>query len=210
MGPPGSGKGTQASYIADLLDVNSISTGDLFRENLASGTELGILAKGYMERGEYVPDNVTVNMMMEWINDSKNHSGFVLDGFPRTIMQAEELDGRLDHKGVDKVVFFDVGFEKLVERLTGRLICRGCQKPYHELFAPPAKEKICDSCGENLYQREDDKIEVVENRLNVYKESTEPVLKYYDDSCKLQTVDASRSIELVRQDLNSLVGQVVS
>ena len=125
-------------------------------------------------------------------------------------MQAKELDGRLDHKSVDKVVFFDVGFDKLVDRLTGRLVCRGCQKPYHELFAPPAKKNICDTCGGNLYQREDDKIEVVENRLNVYKESTEPVLKYYDDSCKLETVDASRSIDLVRQDLKSLVGGMLS
>ena len=205
MGPPGSGKGTQASYVADLMGVNCISTGDLFRSNLADETELGKLAKGYMEQGEYVPDDVIINMVMQWIDEPENNPGFVLDGFPRTIKQAEALDGRLGARGVDRVFFFDVEFEKLVERLTGRLICRGCQKPYHESFAPPTKEKICDSCGGNLYQRDDDKIEVVKNRLDVYTESTKPVLNYYNQTGKLQSIDASRSIELVRNELTSLV-----
>ena len=205
MGPPGAGKGTQAYYVADLMGVNCISTGDLFRSNLADETELGKLAKGYMEQGEYVPDDVTINMVMQWIDEPENNPGFVLDGFPRTIKQAEELDGRLGARGVDRVFFFDVEFEKLVERLTGRLICCGCQKPYHESFAPSTNEKICDSCGGNLYQRDDDKIDVVKNRLDVYTKSTEPVLNYYNQTGKLQSIDASRSIELVRSELISLV-----
>lgn len=210
MGPPGSGKGTQASHIANLLDVNSISTGDLFRNNLANGTELGKLAQGYMERGEYVPDKVTINMIMGWVGSPVNSCGFVLDGFPRTIKQAEELDRRLDSDGIDKVVFFDVGFDELVDRLTGRLICRECQRPYHRSFAPPMKEKTCDLCSGNLYQRDDDKIEVVRNRLKVYEESTEPVLKYYDKNDKLQSIDASRSIEFVRIELTSLIQEMCS
>ena len=210
MGPPGSGKGTQASYIANLLDVNSMSTGDLFRNNLANGTELGKLAQGYMERGEYVPDKVTINMIMGWINEPENNCGFVLDGFPRTIKQAEELDSRLDNEGIDKVVFFDVSFDELVDRLTGRFGCRECQRPYHRLFAPPMKEKICDSCNGNLYQREDDEREVVKNRLKVYEESTEPVLRHYDQGNKLQSIDASRSIELVRVELTSLIQEMGS
>ena len=210
MGPPGSGKGTQASYISNLLNVNSMSTGDLFRDNLANGTELGKLAQGYMERGEYVPDKVTINMIMGWINEPENNCGFVLDGFPRTIKQAEELDSRLDNEGIDKVVFFDVSFDELVDRLTGRFVCRECQRPYHRLFAPPITERTCDSCDGNLYQRDDDKIEVVKNRLKVYEESTEPVLRHYDQDNKLQSIDASRSIELVRVELTSLIQEMGS
>ena len=187
-----------------------MSTGDLFRNNLANGTELGKLAQGYMERGEYVPDKVTINMIMGWINEPENNCGFVLDGFPRTIKQAEELDSRLDNEGIDKVVFFDVSFDELVDRLTGRLICRECQRPYHRQFAPPMKEKTCDSCNGNLYQRDDDKVEVVKNRLKVYEESTEPVLRHYDQDNKLQSIDASRSIELVRVELTSLIQEMGS
>ena len=210
MGPPGSGKGTQASYIASLLQVNSISTGDLFRSNLSGGTELGLIAKGYMESGEYVPDDITIGMIMNWVMNPQNDSGFVLDGFPRTMRQAEELDSRLGHNKVDMVVFFDVAFDLLIERLTGRWICQACQRPFHHLYAPPDQEKICNSCGGDLYQREDDKLEVVENRLKIYRESTEPVLEYYSQTNKLQNLDASRSIEVVRGELASLLKEKVS
>ncbi|MEC9366471.1 MAG: nucleoside monophosphate kinase, partial [Chloroflexota bacterium] len=148
MGPPGSGKGTQASYIASFAGVNSVSSGDLFRDNLARDTELGRLAKTYMDQGKYVPDNVTIDMVMSWIEDPENREGFVLDGFPRTLMQAEALDDRLSGLGgIDKVILFNVPEKELVKRLSGRILCRKCQTPFHKEFSPPNIEGQCDKCG---------------------------------------------------------------
>ncbi len=206
MGPPGSGKGTKASHIADLAGVHSVSSGDLFRDNLSRNTELGRLAKTFMEKGEYVPDDVTIDMVMNWIEEPKHSAGFVLDGFPRTLAQAKALDEKLlDIGGVDRVVFFDVPEDDLVQRLSGRMICSSCQAPFHKMFSPPREENSCDSCGEVLYQREDDKPAVVRNRLHVYIRETEPVVDYFEKEGNLRRIDASLGINEVRESLEDVV-----
>jgi adenylate kinase len=206
MGPPGSGKGTQASYIADRFGIDSISTGDLFRDNLSRDTELGRLAKRYMEKGEYVPDQVTIDIVMRWIESPDNNKGFVLDGFPRTIAQAEALDqGLRDLGGIDRVIFFDAKEDLLVERLSGRLICSSCQASYNLVYSPPASQGECDSCKGNLYQRDDDKSAVVRNRLCVYMRETEPVVQFFRASGTLREIDASLSISEVRDAVEDAV-----
>ncbi len=199
MGAPGSGKGTQAGFIAQKANVSSVSSGDLFRKNLSEKSELGILAKTFMDRGEYVPDDVTIRMVLDWINDPSNTSGFVLDGFPRTLPQAIALDEELG--SVDKVIFFDVPNNDLIERLSGRLICRTCQASFHKIFYPSKNGMICDKCPDELYQRDDDKADVVTNRLKVYMQETQPVIQYYDKQNKLITVDGSKSVDEVQSEL---------
>lgn len=199
MGAPGSGKGTQAGFIADKVNVSSVSSGDLFRKNLSEKTELGVLAKTFMDKGEYVPDDVTIRMVMDWVNNSSNDSGFVLDGFPRTLPQAVALDEQLG--SVDKVIFFDVPADDLIERLSGRLICRKCTASYHKLFYPSKNGLICDQCPGDLYQRDDDKPDVVTNRLKVYMQETQPVIEYYDQQEKLIHIDASKSVDEVQNIL---------
>ncbi len=199
MGAPGSGKGTQAGFIAQKAKVSSVSSGDLFRKNLSEKSELGILAKTFMDRGEYVPDDVTIRMVLDWINDPSNTSGFVLDGFPRTLPQAIALDEELG--SVDKVIFFDVPNNDLIERLSGRLICRTCQASFHKIFYPSKNGMICDKCPDELYQRDDDKADVVTNRLKVYMQETQPVIQYYDKQNKLITVDGSKSVDEVQSEL---------
>ena len=199
MGAPGSGKGTQAGFIAQKAKVSSVSSGDLFRKNLSEKSELGILAKTFMDRGEYVPDDVTIRMVLDWINDPSNTSGFVLDGFPRTLPQAIALDEELG--SVDKVIFFDVPNNDLIERLSGRLICRTCQASFHKIFYPSKNGMICDKCPDELYQRDDDKADVVTNRLNVYMQETQPVIQYYAKQNKLITVDGSKSVDEVESEL---------
>ena len=199
MGAPGSGKGTQAGFIAQKAKVSSVSSGDLFRKNLSEKSELGILAKTFMDRGEYVPDDVTIRMVLDWINDPSNTSGFVLDGFPRTLPQAIALDEELG--SVDKVIFFDVPNNDLIERLSGRLICRTCQASFHKIFYPSKNGMICDKCPDELYQRDDDKADVVTNRLKVYMQETQPVIEYYEKQNKLITVDGSKSVDEVQSEL---------
>ena len=199
MGAPGSGKGTQAGFIAQKAKVSSVSSGDLFRKNLSEKSELGILAKTFMDRGEYVPDDVTIRMVLDWINHPSNTSGFVLDGFPRTLPQAIALDEELG--SVDKVIFFDVPNNDLIERLSGRLICRTCQASFHKIFYPSKNGMICDKCPDELYQRDDDKADVVTNRLKVYMQETQPVIQYYAKQNKLITVDGSKSVDEVEGEL---------
>ncbi len=207
IGPPGSGKGTQAGHIASMFGVSSVSSGDLFRDNLAKNTELGKLAKDFMDRGEYVPDEVTIDMVMEWIESPSHSSGFVLDGFPRTLPQAEALESRLlDKGGIDRVLFFNVGEDSLVDRLSGRLICRTCQMPYHIEFSPPSVTEKCDSCGGRLYQRDDDKVEVIRNRLEVYMQETEPLVEYFRELGNLREIDASEGINDVKRAIEKAVG----
>jgi adenylate kinase len=206
MGPPGSGKGTQASKLASILDVESISSGDLFRLNLSNNTDLGIQAKKFMDKGEYVPDDITINMVMSWVEDPLHDKGFVLDGFPRTLGQAQALENRMINKsGIDRVIFFNVDAPVLVERLSGRSICSKCQKSYHKLFAPPSTVNICDDCGADLYQRDDDKEEVVVNRLKVYLNETEPVIEYYRSLNILHEINAELSIKEISQTIENVV-----
>ena len=207
MGPPGSGKGTQASFVASLVQVNSMSSGDLFRENLANDTELGKLAKTYMDQGKYVPDDVTINMVMSWIEDSENNGGFILDGFPRTLSQAQALDDRLNGVGgIDKVILFNVPELELVKRLSGRILCRKCQTTYHKEFSPPTNDGACDKCGGDLFQRDDDSEVVVKERLRVYRQETDPVVERYRSIGNILEIDGSLPIRVVEKSLRTALG----
>ena len=198
MGPPGSGKGTQAARIAEMLRVDMVSSGDLFREHREQDTELGRQARSYMDKGVYVPDEITIRMMMEWINAPGRSKGFVLDGFPRTLAQAEALDRALEGSGgIDKVLFIKVSEDELARRLGGRLICRLCQTPFHTESSRPESPGKCDRCGGELYQREDDKPEVVKTRIKVYMDETEPVVQHYQRAGKLLEASGEGPIEQV-------------
>ena len=206
MGPPGSGKGTQAANLAEQLGVYSVSSGDLFRDHQRRNTELGQLARSYMEKGVYVPDDVTIGMIMEWIEDPHHSGGFVLDGFPRTQAQAQALDDALSDKGgIDHVILISVSDDELVRRLGGRIICRECQIPYNLNSSPPSVEGKCDDCGGSLYQRDDDKAEVVARRIEVYNQETQPILDYYREAGILSDVDGEQSVGSVSDALQSAV-----
>ena len=206
LGAPGAGKGTQAETLQEQLNAPHIATGDLFRAALSQGTPLGLEAKSYMDRGELVPDNVTVRMLLERISQPDAADGYILDGFPRSLAQAEALDEALKdrHENIDKVLLVDVSEDELVRRLSGRWICRTCQKPFHVINNPPKKEGLCDVCdpedGE-LYQRDDDKPETVRNRLGVYRDQTAPLIDYYAAQEILTSINGEQEIEGVREDL---------
>ena len=199
LGAPGSGKGTQAERIAETTGMMHVSSGDLFRQAEKDGTELGKLAKSYMEKGLLVPDEVVTKMVMERIAGTEK--GFILDGFPRTLEQAESLDKGLGTDGIDKAVYIEVSREELLKRLSGRWICRRCQKPYHLISSPPKVAGICDVCGGELYQRSDDTLETAEKRLEVYFQQTAPLVEYYDKKEKLVKIDGERAIGEVSKDL---------
>ena len=202
MGPPGAGKGTQAVRIAEKLGTPRVSSGDLFRDHQQRDTELGRLARSYMERGVLVPDSVTIAMVGEWINAHEDEGGFLLDGFPRTLAQAESLERTVAQTGgIDRGFYIKVSREELVRRLSGRLVCRGCQSPYHRDSAPPRTPGECDRCGGELYQRDDDKPEAVRKRIQVYLEETEPVVEYYRTAGILREVDGEGSVEQVGRAL---------
>ncbi|MBQ3286792.1 MAG: adenylate kinase [Firmicutes bacterium] len=208
LGPPGAGKGTQAEVLTKKLLVPHISTGDMFRAAIKNGTAMGIEAKSYMDRGQLVPDEVTVGIIKDRIAQSDCSGGFLLDGFPRTIAQAEALDKLLEDKGgLDAVLNISVPLEKLVERLTGRRMCRKCGAIYHMLYNAPAKEGVCDACGGELYQRDDDKLETVTNRLDVYEAQTAPLIGFYEQQGKLFTVNGDQPINAVLADLGKALGQ---
>ena len=202
LGPPGAGKGTQATKIAEEFGVSQASSGDLFRQHQRNNTELGRLARSFMERGVLVPDDVTIGMMMEWINAGEQAKGFVLDGFPRTLAQAEALDGALAEKGgVDRILNIKVSEGELVRRLSGRSICQRCQRSYHQEFAAPREAGTCDRCGGELYQRDDDKPEAVKTRIRVYLEESEPLVAYYRRTGRLKEIDGEDTIEHVGRAL---------
>jgi adenylate kinase len=208
IGAPGAGKGTQASILSEMLDIPHVSSGDLFRDNLKRETPLGLQAKSYMEKGELVPDDVTVAMVRDRLSQADcNDRGAILDGFPRTVEQARALDEVLaqDGKKIDTVIYFQVSEAALVERLTGRRICRNCQAVYHTLFNPPKVEGVCDVCGGELYQRADDQPETVKNRLQVYFEQTLPLIDFYKQKGLLHTVDGQQNIETVRAALLDVI-----
>lgn len=192
LGAPGSGKGTVGKILAENLKLAHISTGDLFRENLKNETELGKEAKVYMDKGELVPDELTVRMLEKRMEESDVANGAILDGFPRTTNQAVVLDELLSSKGkkVDMALNIEVPFDEIVERIANRRSCKGCSAIYNVVFNPPKQEGICDECGGELYQREDQKPEVVQNRLEVYKNSSEELINYYAEKNVLRTEKA--------------------
>jgi len=186
LGPPGAGKGTQAAVVSKRLDIPTISTGDMLRAAVKEGTQIGLQAKSYMDAGKLVPDEVIIGIVAERLEKPDCAKGFILDGVPRTIAQAEALDA----KGVkfDKVVSLEVSDEAIVERMSGRRVCAKCGTPYHVVNKPPKAEGVCDSCGGELVQRVDDKAETVRHRLKVYHAETEPLKKFYQDRGLLQVV----------------------
>lgn len=203
LGPPGAGKGTQAQIIAEKYDLVHVSSGDLFRENLKQETELGKLAQSYMNRGELVPDDVTIAMVRDRLCQPDCSNGALLDGFPRTPAQAEALAKMLEEfdGAVSLVPYIFVPEEILVERLSGRWTCRANGHIYHEKFNPPAVAGICDLDGSELYQRDDDKPETVKNRIKVYQEQTAPLIAYYQQKGLLVNIDGTQPIETVTSDL---------
>lgn len=203
LGAPGAGKGTQADSLSSELNLPHIASGDLFREALKKETELGLLAKSYMERGELVPDEVTIKMILQRIEMPDCVSGCLFDGFPRTLAQAEALDKGLADKGksIDKVLYIKVSNEELLKRLGGRWLCQNCQTPYHLITAPPKVPGKCDKCGGELYQREDDKEETVKERLRVFFAQTIPIVDYYRGQSKLIEVNGNQGIQEVTKEI---------
>ena len=211
LGAPGSGKGTAGKIIAEDLKLAHISTGDLFRENLKNETELGMEAKKYMDKGELVPDDVTIRMLKDRLSKSDVENGAVLDGFPRTKVQAESLDkmlGEMNAK-VDMALNIDVPFDEIVERIANRRSCRGCSEIYNIVFNPPKQEGICDKCGGELYQREDQKPEVVQNRLKVYSESAEELINHYNNAGVLYDAKAGDGIGKTSYDVAKEVEEYI-
>jgi adenylate kinase len=207
MGPPGAGKGTQAERIVERYGIPHISTGDAFRLAMKQGTPLGLKAKEYVDQGLLVPDEVTNGIVRERLSEADCASGFLLDGFPRTIAQAHALDEMLAEMGrkIDHVINLKVDRSLLLARLTGRRICKSCGSTYHVLFNPPAQEGVCSKCGGELYQRSDDTEEKVGTRLDEYTSKTAPLLAYYSDKGLLREVDGQKEIDQVTTEIDSLL-----
>jgi adenylate kinase len=203
LGPPGAGKGTQAAFLAEARGLAHIATGDMFREAMRSDSEVGQQAKAYYDRGELVPDELTIRMLLERLAQPDCAGGCMLDGFPRNLEQAKALDSALAERGqaVDQVAYIRVGEEDLIERLGGRWTCRGCGAVYHQQNSPPATAGRCDQCGGELYQRSDDQPETVRRRLTVYFRDTAPLVEYYRQRGKLAEVDGGQDIEAVGRAL---------
>lgn len=208
LGAPGAGKGTQAKKIAEKYNIPHISTGDIFRANIKGGTELGMKAKSYMDQGQLVPDDVTIGMLLDRISEADCADGYVLDGFPRTIPQAESLTKALEERGekMDYAVNVDVPDQAIVERMSGRRACLACGATYHIVYNAPKKEGICDSCGESLVLRDDDKPETVQKRLTVYHDQTQPLIDYYQKAGILATVDGTQDLNDVFKAITAILG----
>lgn len=208
MGLPGAGKGTQAERIVENYSIPHISTGDMFRAAIKEGTPLGIKAKSFMDQGNLVPDEVTIGIVRERLSKDDCEKGFLLDGFPRTVAQADALEGMLSELGktIDYVINIDVDQSILMERLTGRRICKSCGSTYHLVFNPPARDGICDKCGGELYQRPDDNAETVGNRLEVNLEQTKPLLDFYNAKGYLRNINGQQHIDEVFADIKALLG----
>ena len=211
LGPPGVGKGTQAERISEKYGIPHISTGDIFRANMKQGTPLGKLAKEYIEKGLLVPDDVTCGMVWDRLAEEDCKAGYLLDGFPRTVYQAEQLDAHLKAVGQDPqditVLNIQAPPQTLIERATGRRICKDCGKSYHMVYTPPKTEGLCDVCGGELLQRSDDALETVQNRLKVYEDQTSPLIDYYRGSGRLADIDGSRNFPEVFDEICALLGE---
>lgn len=199
LGPPGAGKGTQAAGIVEKYGVPHISTGDIFRKNIKEGTELGKKAKDYMDKGLLVPDDLVVEIVKDRLLEDDCKEGFLLDGFPRTVSQADSLNGELENMGIslDSVINIEVPKEDLVERAVGRRICKSCGATYHIKFNPTKESNVCDACGGELYQRDDDTEETVTKRIEVYIEQTQPLIDYYKEKGILVDIDGRQDIKKV-------------
>ena len=208
LGAPGAGKGTQAKKIAEKYQIPHISTGDIFRANIKAGTELGMKAKSFMDQGQLVPDEVTIGMLLDRISQDDSKNGYVLDGFPRTIPQAESLTAALKERGekIDYAVNVDVPDDNIINRMSGRRACVGCGATYHVVYNAPKSEDICDTCGKKLILRDDDKPETVKNRLLVYHDQTQPLIDYYKKEGVLVEVDGTQNLEKVFQDIVAVLG----
>lgn len=206
MGAPGAGKGTQAKILMDRYDIVQISTGDMLRAAIKAGTELGKSAKSYMDQGKLVPDDVIVGLIKDRLKEDDCNNGFILDGFPRTLAQAEELNTVLKdiNKELDFVISFDVTEKELIERLTGRRICKNCGTSFHIKFNPPKKENICDNCGGELYTRDDDNEETAKNRLTVYNKQTAPLIEYYKEKGIYKEVNGEQGIDEIAAELQEI------
>ena len=205
MGPPGAGKGTQARRLAESTGMKHLSTGDMLRAEVAAGSELGLLAKDFMDRGDYVPDSNIIAMIQKYVSDP---AGVLLDGFPRTLVQAESLDESLGAAGlpIDKIVHMSVDTDELVKRLSSRAVCKLCQTPYNLVSDPPSKEGVCDKCGSDVIVRDDDKPEAVMNRMKVYEKLTSAVLNYYKSRRDVIEIIATGTPDSVFEELTQAIG----
>ncbi len=210
LGPPGSGKGTQAERLRMEFNLPHVASGDLFRDHLRRESELGKLARSYMDNGQLVPDDVTIAMVKERLSRPDCRGGTILDGFPRTLAQAEALDSILQELGqqLTGVLFIAVPDDVLIERLSGRRICRNCQTPYHILFSPPREMQTCDLCGGELYQRDDDQPETIKERVDVYHQQTAPLIKYYLAADLLHEIDGNIEIDQVTEILITVISSL--
>jgi len=208
LGPPGAGKGTQAVRLVEKYNVPQISTGDIFRRNIKEGTELGKKAQEYMNAGQLVPDELVVDLVKDRLMQDDCKNGYLLDGFPRTIYQAEELDKFLAEQSqkLDAVINFEVGYDTLIERLTGRRVCKSCGAGYHIKNLPPKVEGVCDKCGSELEQRKDDTKETAVNRISVYEESTAPLIDYYTGTGALRNFNAEKDPDELLKDIVAEIG----
>ena len=208
LGAPGAGKGTQAKKIAAEYKIPHISTGDIFRANIKNNTELGQKAKAYMDKGELVPDELTLDLIMDRFKQPDCENGYVLDGFPRTIPQAEALDAALTAKGeaVDFAINVEVPDENIINRMSGRRSCKDCGAIFHVQYNPPKKENCCDVCGGELILRDDDKAETVKKRLDVYHEQTAPLIAHYKEAGSLHEIDGTQDIKVVFEEIKSILG----
>ncbi|KXS40098.1 MAG: adenylate kinase [Methanolobus sp. T82-4] len=206
FGPPGAGKGTQAKELSQKYDIPHISTGDILRANVREGTELGLKAKEYMDKGELVPDQVLIGLIKDRLEEPDCENGYLLDGYPRTIPQADALEDILGEisKPLDVVINIDVSDEEVVKRISGRRTC-SCGESYHVMFNPPEKEGLCNACGAQLYQRDDDSEDVVRQRLAVYNEKTKPLINYYEEKGLLVNVDGNGSVDKVFETISEIM-----
>jgi len=208
LGPPGAGKGTQAKLIIEKYDIPQISTGDILRKSIKENSPMGLRAKTFMDAGQLVPDEVVIGIINERLTEPDCQNGFILDGFPRTVAQAEALTASLKEMGqdMDYVLDLKVKSEHLLSRLTGRRVCKNCGQMFHVEFSPPAQEGVCDKCGGDLYHRDDDKEETILNRFDVYSQQSAALESYYENSGRYQAFDGSRQMEEVTKDIFTALG----